>query len=107
MCSENFESFRVVKLTCKVLGVSVFDKDHFEKFSASFLNLMLIVIQLALLIPSVTYLFYSSDVGEVAEVMSVLFALILNLSQYLIFLFTKSKLHSLFEQTQKMINSSK
>lgn len=106
MCSENFDSFRVVKLTCKVLGVSVFEKDNFKNLSAEILNLILIVIQLSLLIPSFTYLFYSSDVGEVVEVLSVLFALILNFSQYLIFVFTKSKLHSLLEQTKKMISSS-
>lgn len=107
MSSEYFESFRVVKLTCKVLGVSVFENDNFKNVSASILNQVLIFLQLALLIPSFTYLFYSSDVGEVVEVLSVLFAFILNLSQYLIFVFTKSKLHSLFGQMEKKIRNSK
>lgn len=107
MFPEIFRSFRVIKLTCKVLGVFVFEKDNFKNLFASILNQVLIILQLALLIPSFTYLFYSSDVGEVVEVLSVLFALILNFSHYLIVVFTKSKLHSLFGQMQTIISKSK
>lgn len=99
--------FHVVKVLCKVLGVYSYNENKLKSFFAIIINQTLVFLLLALAIPCSIYLFYSTDVGEAAEVLSVLFALFLNLGQYVIFIFSKSKLKLLFERFQQIVDESK
>lgn len=107
MSQSSFASFRVVKMACKMMGIYLYDQYSQLNTVAILINFILIIVQLALIIPSSVYLFYSTDVGDAIEVLSVLFALILNFGQYLIFVFTKFKLRLLFDNFQEMIDERK
>lgn len=107
MSSSRSEAFSSVKIVCKFLGICIYkDVSLFNSWSF-FINIILIVFQLTLILPSLAYfLRYLSNVDKAAEVLSILFPSILHLWQYLIIIFTKSHLETLFHDFEELIEKS-
>lgn len=98
-----FEPFSAVKGVSKVLGILSSKKKSFGVF----INICLVFLQLALILPCFAYFIrYLSDVNVAAEVLSVLFPATLHLGQYFILIFTKPKLGFVFDQFEELIRRS-
>lgn len=108
MSSENAsEAFSAVKSVCKILGTFLYDKNSLANRVEICINIILIIIQLALILPCVAYFVHrSSNVNDAAEVLSILFPSILHLGQYSIFILTKSDLFVLFKEFENLIEKS-
>lgn len=100
-------SFGAVKSVCKFLGV-YFDEESFSlNYLNIFINIVLVVLQLALVLPSLAYFIQkSSNVNDAAEVLSILFPSTLHLGQYCILVFTKTHLNHIFNNFEELIDRS-
>lgn len=108
MASESTaDPFSAVKSVCKILGVYFYGKDSSSNNFSILINIILVILQLALILPSFAYFIrYSSDVNDAAEVLSILFPAILHLGQYFILVFTKPHLIALFNDFEELIIQS-
>lgn len=105
MASKTPKSFSAVKSVCKVLGVHFYEKNSSLYSLNLFINSVLVVLQLALMLPSLAYFVrYSSDVNDAAEVLSILFPSVLYLWQYFILILTKPHLTVLFNGFEELID---
>lgn len=100
-------AFSSVKGVCKVLGIFTYAKNSYFYRIGIVENIILIIVQLALIVPCLAYFVqYSSDVNVAAEVLSILFPSILHLGQYSMLVFTKTNLLLLFEEFENLIQKS-
>lgn len=100
-------SFSAVKSVCKFLGVYFYEKSLPLNHLNIVINITLVVLQLALVLPSSAYFIQkSSNVNDAAEVLSILFPAILHLGQYFILVFTKPHLTHIFNNFEEIINQS-
>lgn len=105
MTSES--AFSSVKGVCKVLGIFTYEKSSYFYHFGIVENIILIIVQLALIVPCLAYFVqFSSDVNVAAEVLSILFPSILHLGQYSILVFTKTNLLLLFKEFENLIQKS-
>lgn len=103
---SELKSFGAVKGVCKVLGICSYRKPYLNTL-ANFINIILIILQLALVLPSIAYFIrYLSDVNDAAEVLSILFPSVLHLGQYSILVFTKLHLVVLLEHFEELLDRS-
>lgn len=99
-------AFGAVKGVCKVLGIFVYKKSFLNRLENS-VNIILIIFQLTLILPSLAYLIrYLSNVNDAAEVLSILFPSILHLGQYSILVLTKPHLLLLFQNFEELLDKS-
>lgn len=100
------DAFCAVKGMCKVLGVISHEKNSFSFNLSIFINIISLALQFALCLPLLAYFLYSSDVNDAAEVLSILFPVVLHLGQYFILVLTKPQLAALFQEFEDLIQSS-
>ena len=100
-------SFSAVKSVCKFLGVYFYEESLPLNYLNILINIILVVLQLALVLPSLAYFIQkSSNVNDAAEVLSILFPSTLHLGQYFILVFTKPHLTHIFNNFEDLINQS-
>lgn len=94
-------------VVCKVMGLYSYKNSNHFNFLNKILNIILTILVLVLLFPVLAYFLKNlSDVGAAAEALSVLFALILNCGQYILFALKKNDLRQLFIQFQETVDKS-
>lgn len=98
--------FSAVKIVCVFLGVYRYESSWFLSKINWLINISLTLFEFIHLLSSLAYLSQYHTLGDLSEVMSVAFPLILNILQYVLLVWQQNDIWMLFEEFEKLIEES-
>lgn len=98
--------FSAVKIVCVSLGVYRYESSWFLSKTNWLINILLTLFEFIHLLSSLAYLSRYHTLGDITEVMSVAFPLILNILQYVLLVWQKNHIWRLFEEFERLIEES-
>lgn len=103
---EKVDMLRAFKIVQRVMGVNLYENDC-QNFLNKIINFILAIIQSILMLSILAYsLHHLSDIGEASNGFMMVFALVLNLGQYLLMVFRKAEFRQVLVQFQEIVDKS-
>lgn len=103
---EKVEMLRALKIVQKVMGVNLYENDR-QNFLSKIINFIMTTIQSILMLSIFAYsLHHSSNIGEASNGFANVFALVLNLGQYLLMVFRKTEFRQILARFQEIVDKS-